>query len=775
MAAPRVNIKEIDLTTRVPSFPGVYGAILIPDAKKGGTDPYLCTSDTDLLKNFTPNETLEVGWDMAYFSALAFLKKSDKLWVLRVCNGALYGGLRMMEIDVPNEAWVSGQSDPESSYVFDADELFSIFSANPGLWANDIGVKVYKYYSSESFTVNPTTDILTVGQNWTTGIGVIVSTNGILPAPLKAEDIYYVLNQSSTTIKLSPVSQRPEIFTADFNSDELSVGQKWATSTAVKLSTTGTLPAGLNISNTYYVIYISTGKIRLADSEANAIIGTYVDFTDNGTGVHTISPKEVDLLESETFTGTAINDLLTVAQYWPTGVKITVEDTGTGLPGGLSESVDYYTIHISETTIQLALTYQDAIAGLKIDLTSDGNGTIIPNPSSGSLSIRPSVEKVKETGSFLIEVYRTYKGNTYLEESYICSRIIDKKDGFERNIFIENVLEGSKYIRAISNPDIDPDPDDPDTLYPSEQLDILYLDSGEDSGPVTDGDMIQALSKISNPDDIPVTLVLDGGRATAPYQQALIELSESRKDCVAILSTPYDTEASSNYLNEIVNYRKTVLNANTSYASMYCPHVKVYDKFNDRYLYVAPDGYAAAVISDTAANYEMWYPPAGFRRGIISVLDLRRRFSRGEMDYLYDNGINPLRFAPGRGILVWGQKTLLSRPSSLDRLNVRLLLLVIEPALKIALDDFVFELNDSTTRAIVKSIVDTYMDDIQARRGVTDYRTVCDTTNNTPEDIDNHILNVWLFIKPVGSIEEINCTIVLTRTGVDFSLAAASL
>jgi len=782
MGSAKVNLREIDISTRVPSFPGVYGAILIPDAKKGMTEEaYLCTSDTELLKQYTPNETIEVGWDMSYFSSLAYLKKSDKLWILRIANGALFGGFRAMEMDNPNVAWTSGQSNPESSYTFDTNELFTLFSANPGVWGNDISIKMYKYYASENFTVNVSTNELAVTQDWTTSIDVAVSTDGILPAPLTAGDIYYVLRQSATSIKLSPVSQRPEDFTADFNSDELTLGQKWATGTAVELTTTGTLPAGLATGTTYYVIYVSysndteIGKIRLATTEADAVANDYIDITDNGTGVHTITPKEVDLLDTETFTGTAVNDLLTVAEYWPTGVKVQVTDTGSGLPGGLSEGIDYYTIHISETTIQLAASYEDSQVGLAIDLTADGDGSIVPRASSGAFTIRPAQERVKEPESFLIEVYKTYKSATSMEESFICSRIEGKKDGHGRNIFIEDVLEGSNYIRGMSNPDIDPDTSDPTTLYPQEQLTRLSFAEGEDSDPVTDGHMIQGLSKIANPDDVPITLLLDGGRATAPYQQALVSLAEERQDCVAILSTPYDREASSNYLNEIIDYRRTVLNVSSSYASLYCPHVKIYDKFNDRYLYVPPDGYAAGVISDTAANYEMWYPPAGFRRGIIEVLDLRRRFSSAEMDYLYDNGINPLRFAPGRGILVWGQKTLLSRPSSLDRLNVRLLLLVIEPAIKVALEDFEFEINDATTRAIVKSIIDSYMDDIQARRGVYEYMTICDDTNNTPEDIDNHRLNVWLFIKPVQSIEYINFTVVITRTGTEFSLAAASL
>lgn len=145
------------------------------------------------------------------------------------------------------------------------------------------------------------------------------------------------------------------------------------------------------------------------------------------------------------------------------------------------------------------------------------------------------------------------------------------------------------------------------------------------------------------------------------------------------------------------------------------------------------------------------------------------------MDYLYDNGINPLRFAPGRGILINGQKTLLSRPSALDRLNVRMLLIVIEPAIASALEDFLFELNTAATRAIVTSMISSYMENIKARNGVYDYQVTCDDTNNSAEDIDNYTMNVWLFVKPTKSVEYIPFTVIITRTGTSFQLAAEAI
>jgi phage tail sheath protein FI len=319
-----------------------------------------------------------------------------------------------------------------------------------------------------------------------------------------------------------------------------------------------------------------------------------------------------------------------------------------------------------------------------------------------------------------------------------------------------------------------------DSLILQDQAIDLTFTGGDDGGTVVDAQMITALQALANPQDKMVTVLMDGAWTTVAYHAELLAVAEARKDCVAILSSRYEDDSNSDYLNAIIDYRKIVLNANSSYGAIFTPSPKIYDRYNDRYVYVGADGYAAAAISETAANYEMWYPPAGPRRGKINVLDLRRRFTGGvdgggEIGALYDNGINPLLFTPGKGIRIWGQKTLLGRPSALDRLNVRLLLIVIEPAIKEALEDYLFELNDVATRAMVVSMINSYMDNIKARHGVIDYNVVCDASNNSDNDIDNHILNVWLFVKPATSVEYIPFTVVITRSGMSFNLAAQSL
>jgi len=377
-------------------------------------------------------------------------------------------------------------------------------------------------------------------------------------------------------------------------------------------------------------------------------------------------------------------------------------------------------------------------------------------------------DTVKEPNAFIIEVYREDNQSIPIE-SYTVSRVEGHKDGFGRNIYIEDVLESSNYIRVRDNAAVD------ESTLPKEQSTILFLNAGDDGLAVTDAEMITAAQTMSNPDDLPLTVLMDGGFATPAYGQELeniCNLETGRGDCVAILSVPFSDEASSTYLADIIDYRKTELNLNSSFAALYTPHVKIYDRFNDRAIFIAPDGFAGAAISFSAANYEVWFPPAGFKRGNFTALDLRRRFTTAEMDSLQAEGINPLRFVPGRGLVVWGQKTLLSRPSALDRLNVRLLLIAIEPGIEEALEDFLFDLNDEATRSIVTAILESFLGDIQARRGLQDYNVICDSTNNSATDIDEGRLNVDIYIKPIRSVELIPVRMIITATGLSFEQAA---
>ena len=311
----------------------------------------------------------------------------------------------------------------------------------------------------------------------------------------------------------------------------------------------------------------------------------------------------------------------------------------------------------------------------------------------------------------------------------------------------------------MNNPAVDK------AVMPKSQPTGLAMDGGSDGTTPSTNDRLAALQSFANPESISITLIMDGGYAVPAYQKEIDRIAQARKDCVGILSVPFSAEDSSDYLNEIVNYRKDDLNLNSSWSALYTGYCLIQDRYNDREIYVSPDGYAAQAISFSAANYELWFPAAGFKRGVLNtVIDLRRRFEEGERDTLYDNGINPIRFFPGRGIVIWGQKTLSAIPSALDRLNVRLLLVVVGPALKAFLENFLFDINEPDARQDIIGGMTTYMDRIQARKGVVSYEIVCDDSNNLPADYDANRLVVDLYMNPTRSIEDIPLRMIVTSS-----------
>ena len=172
----------------------------------------------------------------------------------------------------------------------------------------------------------------------------------------------------------------------------------------------------------------------------------------------------------------------------------------------------------------------------------------------------------------------------------------------------------------------------------------------------------------------------------------------------------------------------------------------------------------------TDQQRDPWYSPAGFNRGgIKNVIKLAFNPNKAERDVLYKAGVNPVVSFPGQGTVLFGDKTLLAKPSAFDRINVRRLFIVLEKAISTASKFTLFEFNDEFTRANFVNLVEPFLRDVQGRRGITDFRVVCDETNNTPEVTDRNEFIGDIFIKPARSINFIQLNFVAVRTGVDFS------
>jgi phage tail sheath protein FI len=195
-----------------------------------------------------------------------------------------------------------------------------------------------------------------------------------------------------------------------------------------------------------------------------------------------------------------------------------------------------------------------------------------------------------------------------------------------------------------------------------------------------------------------------------------------------------------------------------------------YDRYNDIYRWIPLNGDVAGLCARTDQTNDAWWSPAGLNRGNIkNVVKLAWNPRKAERDVLYNNGVNPVVTFPGQGTVLYGDKTLLAKPSAFDRINVRRLFIVLEKAISTAAKYSLFEFNDAFTRAQFKNLVTPYLRNIQGRRGITDFLVVCDETNNTAQVIDSNQFVGDIYIKPARSINFIQLNFVAVGTGVQFS------
>lgn len=286
---------------------------------------------------------------------------------------------------------------------------------------------------------------------------------------------------------------------------------------------------------------------------------------------------------------------------------------------------------------------------------------------------------------------------------------------------------------------------------------------------LTDGDVIRAYDVIEQAEKVDVQLVMLGG-ANSAVAIDVVGTVEARKDCVAFLSPALANTQASDPTTAIVNYRNNALaNLSSSYAVMDSGWKYQYDKYNDVYRWVPLNGDIAGLCARTDTDRDPWFSPAGLVRGQIkNVIKLSFNPTKANRDTLYKNGVNPVVSFTGEGTMLFGDKTLLGRPSAFDRINVRRLFIVLEKSIAKASRSSLFEFNDEFTRAQFVNLVEPFLRTVQGRRGIYDYRVVCDETNNTAEVIDRNEFVGDIYVKPAKSINFIQLNFVAVRTGVSF-------
>jgi|MDSZ01.3.fsa_nt_gb hypothetical protein len=298
-------------------------------------------------------------------------------------------------------------------------------------------------------------------------------------------------------------------------------------------------------------------------------------------------------------------------------------------------------------------------------------------------------------------------------------------------------------------------------------------DSGEAN--IAIGQLTTAYDKFKNAEEIDISIVLQGKARGGTHGHQLgnyliDNIAEPRKDCVVVIS-PEKADVINNFGNESANtvdFRNAL--TSSSYGIMDGGYKYQYDRYNDVYRYVPYNGDIAGLMVRSDNLRDPWYSPAGFNRGILkNVIKNSYNPDKADRDILYKNGVNPIVTFPGQGTIMFGDKTLLARPSAFDRINVRRLFIVLEKAISTAAKFTLFEFNDEFTRAQFRNLVEPFLRDVQGRRGIFDFKVVCDETNNTGEVIDRNEFIGDIYIKPARSINFIQLNFIAVRTNVEFS------
>lgn len=384
----------------------------------------------------------------------------------------------------------------------------------------------------------------------------------------------------------------------------------------------------------------------------------------------------------------------------------------------------------------------------------------------------------------VVDRYGKFSGgqaNTVLEKYAFASKASDaKNDDGSSNYYVNVINEKSDFVYIINhaqNP----------TSYLSEtttwgsvsvntsfqQTNASYTSvmAGGVVGSPTDGDLISAFDTFASVDEYDISLVMTGAANTTVQTAVLSNIGEGRRDCVVFVS-PSMAEAVDNAGDEAVDMvtHRNNINLSTSYGFMDSAWKKQFDKYNNVYRWVPLNGDIAGLCARTDFTRDPWFSPAGMNRGgIKNVTKLSWNPSVADRDTLYKNGINPVVTFKGEGTVLYGDKMLLAKPSAFDRINVRRLFITLEKSISRAAKYSLFEFNDEFTRAQFVALVEPFLRDVKGRRGIYDFKVVCDETNNTGEVIDRNEFVGDIYIKPARVINFIQLNFVATRTGIAFS------
>jgi phage tail sheath protein FI len=501
---------------------------------------------------------------------------------------------------------------------------------------------------------------------------------------------------------------------------------------------------------------------------ATGVLVSAVSLTDAGTGYSTTPTvtvtgatgfTTVPVITASTANTILIKNEEDYQQNYISGVDSAAGTWTSKYPGVLGNSLK---VSICDSTGFTGWTYASSFG------IAPGTSTYA-SQNGGSLD-ELHIIVIDEDGKF------TGTQNSVLEKFEFVSKASDAKtESGESNYYANVINNRSRYIWWTNHPRTTTDWGT--TASSAGAYDAVpggaitsSLTAGVDANVLSNGEIQAGYDLFADAETIDVNLII-GASANSTVGTYLVQsIAENRGDAVVFLS-PTKVSVVDNKGQEVADittFRNTL--PSSSYAVVDSGWKYQYDKYNDVFRWVPLNADIAGLCARTDATNDPWFSPAGFNRGNLkNVVKLAFNPSKANRDDLFKIGINPVVTFPGQGTVLFGDKTLLSKPSAFDRINVRRLFNVLKKSISTASKFSLFELNDEFTRAQFVGLVEPFLRDVQGRRGITDFKVVCDTTNNTPQVIDSNSFVGDIYIKPARSINFIQLNFVAVRTGVEFS------
>ena len=777
LVSPGISVREVDLTSGgIAPTTAPVGAIAGP-FEKGPVDlPVLIQSENDLVKIFGKPYSKD-GQSEYWYSASNFLSYGAALRVVR-SDCSTSGSLNNSNAGTAATS-ITLKIKSLEDYNNQTPVGYSYASRNPGSWANNLKVCTIDAFADQTIGIG--TFGIEVGYGVTVGVdtsiagsGTVANETGFLKGVVtgvnaSSIDVKIVSRYSDTTDSYINVEYAENTINSINSNQSLTIVSAGGTSqpiesfriTASINNGTSTLTSVSSLAgiSTYNVIFSADGSTVI-----NASI----------TGIGTVNTISIGSSATSTIVnGTFIVCTAANQTYLPTSIS----DWYNNQKLGIENSTIYWkNVAPKPKTSQYAAernSRNDQINVIVVDDSGSITGTA-SNIVEKYVGLSKAIDgKITPTQAVY---YKDYLTNV---SGYIFPGVAEEgvATGFgsENNFTAGNVGNWGSSAQG--------------TVFSAAGNETYTLVGGTDykSGSgrfdLDLSDISSAYSVFANPAAYQIDYLICGpsGGASEYESQAkaeqLISIAEERKDCIATISPHREGVVNvSNSDLQTENVIRFFNLSSSSYAVFDSGYKYTYDRFNNEFIYIPCNSDVAGAMARTTINQYPWYSPAGTKRGVINnVVKLAYNPNQSQRDLLYTNRINPIISLPGQGTVLFGDKTAQAYQSAFDRINVRKLFLAVEKAIKSAANAQLFEFNDSITRANFVNIVDPYLRDVKAKRGVTDYLIVCDESNNTPDVIDANEFRADIYLKPERSINFITLTFVATRTGVSFQQVVGSI